>query len=173
MTITILDRPATALSDHFEFAEFQAFVAAHIRAALADEMIERPGIDPDSLARWLAERVSYSFQLPALADDRFALRGARVDYLAKQGIATVVLQHDRDWISLFILPAAGLEEIRGTHRGHGVLGWAHASASYLAVSEAGTSVLEKLQEALTAATGNDPVRDDVGVTEAQQSASIA
>jgi anti-sigma factor RsiW len=133
-----------------EFVELKAFIAAHTRAVLAGETVDHASADAGALSRWLADKVSCPVSLPALADPRFALRGARIDYLDSQPVAVAALVCDGRWISLFIVPPGDAAAVRGTRNGYHVVGWEDAGFAWFAVSDLGNETLEALQDAVRA-----------------------
>ena len=163
MTVTILNRPAVPGPVQVEFVEIKAFIAAHTRAVLAGEAVDHAGEDADALTRWLAGRLSYPVSVPPLADPRFALRGARIDYLESRPVAVVSLVCDARWISLFIVPPGDAAAVRGTRNGYHVVGWEDASLAWFAVSDLGNEILEALQDAVRATepSGREAVTREV------------
>jgi ferredoxin len=151
MTVTILDRPAVPGSVQVEFVEIKAFIAAHTRAVLAGETVDHATGDADALTRWFADKVSYPVGVLPLADPRFALRGARIDYLDSRPVAVATFVCDDRWISLFIVPPGDAAAVRGTRNGYHVVGWEDARLAWFAVSDLPSETLEALQDAVRAA----------------------
>jgi ferredoxin len=150
LTVTILNRPAVPGPVQVEFVEIKTFVAAHTRAVLSGETVDHAGDDVGALARWFAYWLSYPVSVPALADSRFSLCGARVDYLDSQPVAVAALVCDDRWISLFIVPPGDAAAVRGTRNGYHVVGWEDAGLAWFAVSDLPSERLEALQDAVRA-----------------------
>ena len=57
-----------------------AAVAAHVRATLADQMIQVASSDQHTVKPWLSSHLDYSPPVQDLADEGFPLVGARIEY---------------------------------------------------------------------------------------------
>jgi len=117
----------------------------HARALESGRSVELASADPVALGPWLQSRVRYPVQ-PAAGGDGFALRGARVESLRGQSVATVVYEVRNHLIDVFAWPSAeGDSEPQPTLAGRWTIcRWAHKGVAYWMVSDASTDDLKKL-----------------------------
>jgi anti-sigma factor RsiW len=120
-------------------------VAAHIRAALANELVQVASADTHTVKPWLAARVPFSPDVRDHKADGFPLIGGRVERIAGRPAAVIVYGRRQHLISVFVLPA---EEARGIvgqselWRGYHVVTWRDVHFAYLATSDLNRPELE-------------------------------
>jgi anti-sigma factor RsiW len=117
----------------------------HARALEGGRSIELASADPVALGPWLQSRVRYPVQ-PAAGGDGFALRGARVESLRGEPVATMVYEVRNHLIDVFAWPSGESDsEPQPTLAGRWTIcRWAHKGVAYWMVSDASTDDLKKL-----------------------------
>jgi ferredoxin len=152
VTVSVLNKPAVPGPVQVEFVEVKAVVAAHARAVLTNELVEKNGADAGALRQWFRGKVTYPLIVQDLADRGFALRGGRIDYLQDRPVAALVFDTQDRPVSLFVVPSddAEMMAVRGNRHGYNVIGWADAGYAYFAASTAERDALDQLQDAYSA-----------------------
>jgi len=120
-----------------------AAVAAHVRATLGNRLVEVASSNQHTVKPWLSAHLDYSPPVQDLADEGFALRGGRLDYLARHPIATLVYTYGGHTIDVFVRPRtqrAAASTLRSV-RGFNVARASGPSMVWLAVSDAEPAVL--------------------------------
>ncbi len=80
-------------------------VALHQQGASQGPLVDLASSDPQTIQRFLAEKLSYKPVVPDLARDGFVLAGARVSHLDRKDVATLIYRHNQHVISFFLWPA--------------------------------------------------------------------
>jgi anti-sigma factor RsiW len=115
-----------------------AAVDSHIRAMMADHLIDIATSDRHTVKPWLSARLDVSPPVRDLAGQGFPLVGGRLDYIDGHPAAAVVYRHDRHVINLFAWAAPGAADA-GFHaeqrQGFNVVTWRRDGVAYCAVSD--------------------------------------
>ena len=127
-----------------------AAVASHVRATLADHLIEVASSDQHTVKPWLSARLDYSPPVQDLANEGFTLIGGRLDYLERRPVATLVYRYRKHTIDVFVRPDASRAPMSAmrTVRGFNVAHAGGASMDWLAVSDAEPAALSALVQRL-------------------------
>jgi anti-sigma factor RsiW len=128
-----------------------AAVAAHVRAVLADQMIQVASSDQHTVKPWLSSHLDYSPPVQDLADEGFALVGARIESLDGRPVATLVYRYRQHTVDVFVRPdwlRSRMMDPR-TIRGFHVLRAEGGGMDWLAVSDASAEAIAPLLRRLS------------------------
>ena len=130
-------------------------VGAHVRATLGNQLIQVASSDQHTVKPWLSARLDYSPPVSDLAEHGFPLMGARIEYLERRPVATLVYRFRNHTIDVYVRPEASrvapptLRNVRGFNVAHAEGG----GMDWLAVSDASPDVLNAFVERLAATPG--------------------
>ena len=111
-------------------------VAAHVRAAMVEKLIEVASSDQHTVRPWLSAKMTFSPPVPDLSNEGFELAGGRRDVIDGQPVAVLVYRRRQHVISVFVRPVeAKTETAVRTVRGFNVVETAHGGMSYWIVSD--------------------------------------
>lgn len=112
-------------------------VTMHVRASLGNHRVEVASSDRHTVKPWLSARLDYSPPVRDLASEGFTLVGARIDYLDRQPVATLVYRRRDHIIDVFIRPPTATAQPAAlrTVRGFNVVHAAGSAMDWLAVSD--------------------------------------
>lgn len=119
-------------------------VASHMRAQLANHMLDVPSSDRHTVKPWFSGRVQTAATPWDLKPD-FPLLGGRLDLVDGQPVEVFVYGHGAHTIDLFVLPSSaklGDSSIRGFH----VRTWVQDGLIYAAVSDVDEPQLVRFEE---------------------------
>jgi anti-sigma factor RsiW len=125
-------------------------VNAHVRATLGGHRVEIASSDQHAVKPWLSARLDYSPPVRDLAADGFALAGARLDYLDRRPVATLVYRYREHTIDVFVRPPSPRVPplASKTVRGFNVASATGQGMEWLGVSDTNPGVLGSLVERL-------------------------
>jgi anti-sigma factor RsiW len=126
-------------------------VASHVRATLANRLVDVVSSDQHTVKPWLSARLPFSPTLADLSSDGFALNGARLDYIASQPVAVLVYQRRQHVIDVFVWPSARDSAKSGYARdGFNVQHFARGGMRYWIVSDLNKNELDDFARLLAA-----------------------
>ncbi|HEX5092113.1 MAG TPA: anti-sigma factor [Burkholderiales bacterium] len=117
-------------------------IASHVRATLADRLIDVASSDQHTVKPWLSARLPFSPSVADYSGEGFPLVGARLEYVAGKPVAVLVYKRRRHTIDLFAWPGgdpAGAPEERF---GFNVERFSAGGLQYWAVSDLNRKELE-------------------------------
>jgi anti-sigma factor RsiW len=130
-------------------------VEIHVQASLSGQTVQVASSDRHTVKPWLSARLDYSPPVHDLAQEGFALAGARLETLQGARVATLVYMRRLHTIDVFVRP----EPVRSAGAGRTVRGFhvAHASAAgwdFIAVSDLDADALARLVQRLADLSGS-------------------
>jgi anti-sigma factor RsiW len=127
-------------------------VSSHLRAVLADHMLDVVSSDRHTVKPWLSGKLDFSPPVADLAADGFPLLGARVERLEGKTVAALVYQRRKHFITVFIWPATTALPFTDAHRfGYEMHAWQQADMNFIATSDVAASDLDDFIAGLKAA----------------------
>jgi anti-sigma factor (TIGR02949 family) len=130
-------------------------VTAHVRATRGNEPFQVASSDQHTVKPWLSARLDYSPPVPDLSGQGFPLLGARIDYVERHPVATLVYRYRNHTIDVYVRPETShvwpqsLRSVRGFH----VVRATGGGMEWLAVSDVSRDVLAGFIEQIAAAPG--------------------
>ena len=126
-------------------------VASHVRATLANRLVDVASSDQHNVKPWLSGRLPFSPTVADLSNDGFALSGARLDYIASQPVAALVYQRRQHVIDVFVWPS-GKESGKTAYArdGFNVQHFARGGMRYWIVSDLNKNELDDFARLLAA-----------------------
>lgn len=116
----------------------QEIVASHIRAMMADHLLDVPSLDRHTVKPWFDGKLDFA---PPVIDTKaagFPLIGGRLDYIGGRPVAAVVFKRDQHIINLFIWTSGQtVDEPQRVlaRQGYNVVRWSRAGMTFWAVSD--------------------------------------
>lgn len=117
-------------------------ISSHVRATLADRLIDVASSDQHTVKPWLSARLPFS---PSVADhsgEGFPLVGARLEYVAGKPVAVLVYRRRQHTIDLFAWPGKDLSGAPAERFGFNVERFSAGGLQYWAVSDLNRKELE-------------------------------
>lgn len=125
-------------------------VSDHVRATLGKRQIEVASSDQHTVKPWLSSQLDFSPPVKDQAADGFTLLGARLDYLDRHPVATLVYRYRQHGVDVFVRPATRASRpvppttVRGFNVSHAI----GTGMEWWAVSDASPDVLAAFVERL-------------------------
>ena len=114
-------------------------VAGHVRALLADRIVDVVSSDQHTVRPWISSRFAYACPVPDLSGQGFELLGARRDVIGTQTVAVLAYRRRKHLISVFIHPSGNTISLTGVRlseiRGFNVAEISHAGMRMHFVSD--------------------------------------
>jgi len=115
----------------------QEVIASHVRATLAQRMIDVESSDHHTVKPWLSSRLDFSPPVYEPSDSASALLGGRVDYVDGRAVAALVYRHKGHVVESYVWPASQSQaavkfaEEKGFHIAH----WARGGMAHWVISD--------------------------------------
>lgn len=115
----------------------QEVIASHVRATLAQRMIDVESSDHHTVKPWLSSRLDFSPPVFEPADSASALLGGRVDYVDGRAVAALVYRHKKHVVESYVWPASKSQapvkfaEEKGFHLAH----WSRGGMAHWVISD--------------------------------------
>jgi len=124
-------------------------VASHVRATLANRLIDVASSDQHTVKPWLSSRLPFSPTVVDLSGDGFSLKGARLDYIGSQPVAALVYQRRQHMIDVFVWPASKeASKTAYTRDGFNVQHFARGGMRYWVISDLNKNELDDFAKLL-------------------------
>jgi anti-sigma factor RsiW len=130
-------------------------LAAHLRSLMQDNLVQIASSDRHVVKPWFVGRVDFAPAVQELTTQGFPLVGARLDYVGKRRVGTLVYKRRNHIVNIFMWAAStgelgtSMTEVSYRNRnGHNMLTWSKNGVLYLAVSDLNRAELEQLQRLL-------------------------
>ena len=126
-------------------------VASHVRATLANRLVDVVSSDQHTVKPWLSARLPFSPTVVDLSSDGFSLRGARLDYIGAQPVAALVYQRRQHIIDVFVWPS-GKESAKSAYArdGFNVQHFVRGGMRYWVISDLNKNELDDFAKLLAA-----------------------
>jgi anti-sigma factor RsiW len=137
----------------------QEIADAHVRSLIPGHLADVQSSDQHTVKPWFNGRVDFSPPVTDLAKQGFPLLGGRIDSIDNRQVATLVYQHRKHVINLFIWPTAdaGSEKEKSLSRhGYNLIGWARSGMMFWAVSDVSSADRGRVCP-VTALTGSQDI----------------
>lgn len=147
LDVEIVSHPRVTGPVETEFSEVKKVVAAHTRAIVAGQLVDKATDDPGNLAAWFGEMLPAPVAVPDLSRHGFRLVGGRVDYFGDRTAGAIVYMHEGRPITVLVVPrtASTSLAVRGQRSAYHVQSWEDAAFDYFAVSDGTPETLDVLQ----------------------------
>ena len=128
----------------------QQVTASHIRALMADHLIDVVSSDQHTVKPWFAGKIDYSPGVSDYAKEGFELAGGRLDYVSDRVVATLVYKRGLHVIDAFVWPATGpnTSPARRSRQGINGVEWTGDGMKYYLVSDIAYADLDELARLL-------------------------
>lgn len=112
-------------------------LASHARAVIAQRLVDVASSDHHTVKPWLSSRLDFSPPVDEALAPATELLGARVDYVDRRPVATLVLRHGGHVVDDFVWPEAGSDSpiVFGSERGFQLAHWTRAGMRHWVVSD--------------------------------------
>ena len=115
----------------------QEAVGSHVRATLANRLIDVASSDQHTVKPWRSSKLDFAPPVKDMAATGVTLLGGRVDYIDGHPVAAVVYRQRQHVINLFIWPTSQRDAAihASTLRGFNIVHEVHGGMTYWAVSD--------------------------------------
>jgi anti-sigma factor RsiW len=129
-------------------------VASHVRATLANRLIDVASADQHTVKPWLSARLPYSPPVADLSSDGFPLQGARLDYIGGKRVAVLVYQRRQHIVDVYVWPDTETTERAFARDGFNVEHFARGGMRYALVSDLNRNELRDFARLLNSGPGS-------------------
>ncbi|MBW8828367.1 MAG: anti-sigma factor [Burkholderiales bacterium] len=128
---------ATLLRPSHDDLVMQEAVASHVRATLANRLIDVASSDRHTVKPWLSSRLDFAPPVKDVGPAGATLLGGRVDYVDGHPVAALVYRQRQHVINLFVWPTTEHDKVVGVSalRGFNVAHEVRSGMAYWAVSD--------------------------------------
>ena len=112
-------------------------IASHVRATLAQRLVDVPSSDHHTVKPWLSSRLDFSPPVQELAESGTTLLGGRVDYLDGRPVAALVYRRAGHVVDSFVWPATHGDSRLATssQRGYNLAHWSSHGMVHWVISD--------------------------------------
>lgn len=126
-------------------------LGGHMRSLSASFKADIKSSDTDAIASWLKGRLDYAVIVPSLEKLDYQLQGAKLEYIQKQKVASLIYSKNNKKLNLFIWPSldqADADEEMHIAQGYRIVYWCKEYMNYWVVSDLDQSKLMQVSKAL-------------------------
>jgi len=130
-------------------------IASHVRATLAQRLVDVESSDHHTVKPWLSARLDYSPPVRdrLLPDTVFV--GGRVDYLDGRPVAALVYRQGRHTVDAYVWPADGNRApVFYAERGYQIARWTRAGMTFWVVADLNRETFATLVDTMAADSAN-------------------
>src|SRR5438309_671310 len=146
ITFNLMPRLQRPGSDQFLATQL---IASHARSLMANQLTHVASSDQHTVRPWLDAKLDFAPPVVDLSSEGFPLIGVRLDYLHNRAVAAMVYDRRKQFINLFVWPAAS-EAAKApktiTRQGYQLLHWADSDFNYWAVSDVNPNDLQTFKQ---------------------------
>jgi anti-sigma factor RsiW len=111
-------------------------VSDHVRSLRVGPLLQVVSTDRHTVKPWFQGKLDYAPPVLDLADDGFALQGARVEHVNGESVAALVYGHNRHILNLFVWPSSEQQAQKKLQRkGFNLVHWADGAMQYWLVTD--------------------------------------
>ena len=126
-------------------------VSSHVRATLANRLIDVVSSDQHTVKPWLSSRLPFSPTVVDLSSEGFKLDGARLDYIGAQPVAALVYQRRQHMIDVYVWPnSKDAAKTSYARDGFNVQHFARGGMRYWVISDLNKNELDDFTKLLAA-----------------------
>lgn len=126
-------------------------VASHVRATLAQRLVDVESSDHHTVKPWLSSKLDFSPPVPELKGTPEAFVGGRVDYVDGRPVAVLVYRHGNHVVDSYVWPtqAADAPVTTSSERGFQLARWRRDGMAHWVVSDVGPQEFQALVRELS------------------------
>jgi anti-sigma factor RsiW len=115
----------------------QEVASAHVRAMMADHLLDVASTDQHTVKPWFIGQLDYAPPVRDFASAGYTLVGGRVDYIAQRQVAAIIYQQAKHRINLFVWPSPQPDSAVNQYNksGYSISNWHAGGMSYWLVSD--------------------------------------
>jgi anti-sigma factor RsiW len=130
----------------------EEIIASHVRATLAQRLVDVPSSDHHTVKPWLSSRLDFSPPVRELNGNASALLGGRVDYVGGRPVAVLAYKRGAHLVDSYVWPtsAADASVQRSSQRGFQIAHWRRGGMAHWVVSDLSAQEFDVLVSELSA-----------------------
>lgn len=121
----------------------------HIRALASSNLTDIRSSKADAINHWLKGKLDYAVKVPDLKELNFQLLGAKLDFIQKQKVASIVYSKNNKIINLFIWPSPDkADAVTEMHikQGYKLVYWCKEYMNYWVISDVDEKTLMQVRK---------------------------
>lgn len=137
-------------TDDYRAELAEEIVQAHVLSLQSGHLTAISSNDERAVNGWFKGRLKFALPARDLANEGFALQGARLDVVDERSVAVLVYASTQHLINVFVWPTPGRDTSPqvGSRQGYQWVDWRKGRIEFCAVSDAPASDLQQFQRLL-------------------------